>query len=48
MNIQDEYTDIVAKSPVVIDNGSGSLKAGFAGAEKPHVAFTSLYLSYSS
>jgi centractin len=48
MNIQDEYTDIVTKSPVVIDNGSGSLKAGFAGAEKPNVAFTSLYSSHLS
>jgi actin-related protein len=27
--------------PIVIDNGTGVLKAGFAGADKPRVAFRS-------
>jgi centractin len=30
-----------ANQPVVIDNGSGVLKAGFAGGEKPRVVFRS-------
>jgi centractin len=30
-----------ANQPVVIDNGTGVLKAGFAGAEKPRVVFRS-------
>lgn len=28
--------------PVVIDNGSGIIKAGFAGADKPRVVFRSI------
>ena len=27
--------------PIVIDNGTGVIKAGFAGADKPRVAFRS-------
>ena len=27
--------------PIVIDNGTGVMKAGFAGADKPRVAFRS-------
>eukprot|EP00124_Ichthyophonus_hoferi_P002056 Ihof_evm9s127 gene=Ihof_evmTU9s127 len=30
-----EYQDALANQPVVIDNGSGVLKAGFAGADAP-------------
>ena len=41
MDMQDEYTDVVAKSPVVIDNGSGALKVGFAGDDKPTLTFPS-------
>ena len=29
----------LANQPVVIDCGTGSIKAGFAGEEKPHVVF---------
>jgi centractin len=28
--------------PIVIDNGSGVLKAGFAGADKPRIVFQSI------
>jgi centractin len=35
-----EYQD-EANQPVVIDNGTGVLKAGFAGAERPHSYFPS-------
>ena len=28
--------------PIVIDNGSGIMKAGFAGADKPKVIFRSI------
>jgi len=31
--------DIIANQPVVIDNGSGIIKAGFAGADHPKVLF---------
>jgi len=31
--------DIVANQPVVIDNGSGIIKAGFAGADHPKILF---------
>jgi len=34
-------TDVVYNQPVVIDNGSGILKAGFAGTDKPQCAFNS-------
>ena len=33
--------DAFANQPVVIDNGSGLLKAGFAGAEMPKLIFPS-------
>jgi centractin len=29
----------IPNQPVVIDNGSGSIKAGFAGEDKPRVIF---------
>jgi actin-related protein len=29
-------TEVLANQPVVIDNGSGLLKAGFAGEEVPN------------
>jgi centractin len=31
-----------ANQPIVIDNGSGVLKAGFAGADKPRTVFQSV------
>ncbi len=31
----------VLNQPVVIDNGTGIIKAGFAGADKPKVCFCS-------
>lgn len=31
--------DIIANQPVVIDNGSGIIKAGFAGEQTPKVKF---------
>ncbi|GFZ44077.1 Actin [Saitozyma sp. JCM 24511] len=30
-----EYDDVLTNQPVVIDNGSGTIKAGFAGEEQP-------------
>ena len=33
--------DVIANQPIVIDNGSGILKAGFAGGEAPRVVFPS-------
>lgn len=33
-------------SPIVIDNGSGYIKAGFSGEEKPSLVFPSMYQSY--
>jgi len=39
MASQDDYTDIIAKAAVVIDNGSGSIKAGFGREEKPILNF---------
>ncbi len=32
-------SDIMANQPVVVDNGTGVLKAGFAGADKPKVGY---------
>ena len=32
-----EFDDVLTNQPVVIDNGSGTLKAGFAGEEQPSV-----------
>ena len=29
--------DVIANQPVVIDNGSGVIKAGFAGEQQPKV-----------
>jgi len=34
-------TEVIANQPVVIDNGSGIIKAGFAGEEYPKVIFPS-------
>jgi centractin len=31
--------DFVANQPIVIDNGSGVIKAGFAGEDSPKVHF---------
>lgn len=31
--------DVIANQPVVIDNGSGMIKAGFAGDPSPKVKF---------
>jgi len=47
----DTFSEVLTKSPIVIDNvliyiyinklyqGSGSIKAGFAGEDKPKVIF---------
>ncbi len=32
-------SDMMANQPVVVDNGTGVLKAGFAGADKPKVGW---------
>lgn len=37
-----EYEDVLTNQPVVIDNGSGVIKAGFAGAEVPKCVFPSI------
>ncbi|KAJ1928727.1 centractin- actin- protein of the dynactin complex [Tieghemiomyces parasiticus] len=37
-----EYEDVLTNQPVVIDNGSGVIKAGFAGEDKPKCFFSSL------
>ncbi|RKP10874.1 actin-related protein [Thamnocephalis sphaerospora] len=36
-----EYEDVLTNQPVVIDNGSGTIKAGFAGEEQPKCFFPS-------
>jgi centractin len=36
-----DYTDSYIKTPIVIDNGSGSIKAGFGGEERPSLVFNS-------
>ncbi|KAJ1964783.1 centractin- actin- protein of the dynactin complex, partial [Dimargaris xerosporica] len=36
-----EYEDVLTNQPVVIDNGSGVIKAGFAGEDKPKCFFSS-------
>ncbi|RKP34636.1 actin-related protein [Dimargaris cristalligena] len=36
-----EYEDVLTNQPVVIDNGSGVIKAGFAGEDKPNCFFPS-------
>lgn len=35
----DTFSDILTKNPIVIDNGSGMMKAGIAGDEKPRLVF---------
>jgi centractin len=35
-------SDALANQPVIIDNGSGVLKAGFSGSSVPKVVFRSL------
>lgn len=40
--------DAFANQPVVIDNGSGLLKAGFAGAEMPKLIFPALSVKRES
>ncbi|KAI3661350.1 hypothetical protein MP638_007145 [Amoeboaphelidium occidentale] len=37
-----EFSDVLTNQPVVIDNGSGLVKAGFAGTEEPICSFPSL------
>lgn len=32
-----EFDDVLTNQPVVIDNGSGTVKAGFAGQDRPNV-----------
>lgn len=36
-----EGREVIANQPVVIDNGSGVIKAGFAGGDRPRVVFPS-------
>jgi centractin len=36
-----EYEDVLTNQPVVIDNGSGVIKAGFAGDDSPKCFFPS-------
>ncbi|CAD6889462.1 unnamed protein product [Tilletia controversa] len=36
-----EFEDVLTNQPVVIDNGSGTIKAGFAGADTPKCFFPS-------
>uniref|UniRef100_A0A0G4ICP1 Actin n=1 Tax=Chromera velia CCMP2878 TaxID=1169474 RepID=A0A0G4ICP1_9ALVE len=36
-----DYEEVIGTQPVVIDNGSGVMKAGFAAAEKPKCVFPS-------
>lgn len=35
--------DIITNQPVVIDNGSGVIKAGFAGEQQPKVKHNFLF-----
>ncbi|KAG0764747.1 hypothetical protein G6F57_007877 [Rhizopus arrhizus] len=37
-----EFDDVLTNQPVVIDNGSGVIKAGFAGEEQPKCFFPSM------
>ena len=39
--MEAELFDVIGKVPLVIDNGSGVMKAGYAGEEKPGVVFPS-------
>ena len=34
-----EYEDNIIKAPIVIDTGSGVIKAGLGGEEKPSLIF---------
>jgi len=36
-----EFDDVLTNQPVVIDNGSGTIKAGFAGQDHPKCFFPS-------
>ena len=36
------YTDLILNQPVVIDNGSGVIKAGFAGDQVPKCIFNNM------
>ena len=37
--MMDIGDDVIANQPIVIDNGSGVLKAGFAGEDTPKLIF---------
>jgi centractin len=37
----DSFSDVLTRNPIVIDNGSGTIKAGFAGEDKPKLIFPS-------
>ena len=37
----DQFSEAMTKTPLVIDNGSGYIKAGIAGEEKPSLVFPS-------
>lgn len=37
----DQFKEALSNQPVIIDNGTGIMKAGFAGADKPRVIFRS-------
>ncbi|CEM37380.1 unnamed protein product [Vitrella brassicaformis CCMP3155] len=39
--IDHDYEEVIANQPVVIDNGSGVMKAGFAGDDVPKCVFSS-------
>lgn len=40
------YLDVIANQPVVIDNGSGTIKAGFAGSDAPKSVFPNMIGRY--
>ena len=40
MSLSDEGGDV---TPVIIDNGSDTIKAGFAGDDAPRAVFPSIY-----
>eukprot|EP00923_Selenidium_pygospionis_P005839 GHVN01010056.1.p2 GENE.GHVN01010056.1~~GHVN01010056.1.p2 ORF type:complete len:115 (+),score=14.01 GHVN01010056.1:275-619(+) len=39
MMLKAPYDDVIANQPVVIDNGSGVMKSGFAGDDLPKCLF---------
>ncbi|KAJ1497885.1 hypothetical protein HMI55_005249 [Coelomomyces lativittatus] len=41
-----QFDDVLTNQPVVIDNGSGMIKAGFAGDDFPKTYFSSCILFY--